>query len=103
MSFFNPENHTLSARHRKIYAIHVIAYTAIDFTAAALFIVGSALFFDPATTYAATWLFLIGSIFFGLRPATVLLRELAYLRAGDYQDIPQVADASVPPRKSGDP
>ncbi len=53
-------------------------------SAAVLFIVGSILFFSSNTTYAATWLFLIGSLFFAMRPTTTLLRELAYLRLGEY-------------------
>lgn len=87
MKFFNPENHTLSERHKQIAAFYALAYTAVDFTAAALFIVGSILFFNESTAYAATWLFLVGSIFFGLRPTTTLLREVAYVRAGKYQDV----------------
>ncbi|MGW8370547.1 MAG: YrhK family protein [Gammaproteobacteria bacterium] len=43
--------------------------------------------FNESTAYAATWLFLVGSIFFGLRPTTTLLREVAYVRAGKYQDV----------------
>lgn len=78
---FDPANHTRSAAHRRIYVWHKIAYTAVDFLAAVLFIVGSILFFDQSTTYAGTWLFLIGSIFFALRPTTTLVREVAYVRA----------------------
>jgi hypothetical protein len=33
------------------------------------------------------WFFLIGSIFFGLRPTIKLVREFAYLRIGDYTDV----------------
>ncbi len=87
MKMFDPTNHTRSDRHRRIYAAYSIAYTGIDVLAALMFIVGSILFFYPSTTYDATWLFLIGSIFFGLRPITSMLRELAYLRVGDYDDL----------------
>lgn len=87
MKLFNPDNHTKSDRHKKIYAFYTLAYTVVDFSAALFFIVGSLLFFHGSTTYIATWLFLIGSIFFGLRPTTTLLRELAYIRAGDYKDV----------------
>ncbi|MFT6023417.1 MAG: hypothetical protein ACI9PY_001534 [Ascidiaceihabitans sp.] len=48
---------------------------------------GSILFFNESTTFVATWLFVIGSVFFGLRPTIRLYRELAYLRLGDYQSI----------------
>lgn len=84
---FGPDNHTRSARHKKIYAYFELAYTTVDFSAAALFIVGSILFFDEATADVGTWLFLIGSVFFGVRPMIKLIRELAYLRIGDYDDV----------------
>ena len=47
---FNPENHTRSQQHKKVYAYCELAYTLVDFSAAALFVVGSVLFFNEATT-----------------------------------------------------
>ncbi|WP_371168864.1 YrhK family protein [Aliiroseovarius sp. 2305UL8-7] len=87
MKLFNPDNHTRSAQHKKIYALCELAYTIVDFSAAALFVVGSILFFSAATTYAGTWLFLVGSVLFGLRPSIKLYREFAYLRVADYDDL----------------
>ena len=87
MKLFNPDAHTLSPTHRKIYAWMTLAYTAVDFVAAVLFIAGSALFFSPATAGTATWLFLIGSIFFAMRPTITVAREIAYLSVGDYADV----------------
>ena len=87
MRMFNPDSRTRSARHKRIHALYALAYTMVDFAAALLFIIGSALFFRESTAYAATWLFLVGSIFFGLRPTITLLRELAYIRAGDLDDL----------------
>lgn len=84
MKIFNPDNHNRSDAHKKVYAYYALAYTLVDFSAAVLFIVGSILFFSSSTTYAATWLFLIGSLFFAMRPTITLLRELAYLRLGEY-------------------
>ncbi len=84
---FNPDNHTRSERHKKIYAYCELAYTVVDFSAAALFVIGSILFFNDATIFIGTWLFLIGSIFFGLRPTIKLFREVAYIRADDYADV----------------
>ena len=52
----------------------------MDFAAAVLFVIGSALFFSEATTYVATWMFLIGSLCFALKPSLRLARELHYLR-----------------------
>ena len=87
MNFFDPDNHTKSAEHKQIYAMCEIAYTVVDFSAAALFVIGSILFFQESTTYIATWLFLVGSVLFGLRPTIKLYREIGYLRLGSYDDI----------------
>ena len=87
MSLFDPANHQRSARHKKIYAYAELAYTVVDFSAAVLFVVGSVLFFSESTTYVGTWLFLVGSILFGLRPTIKLAREIAYLRIGDLEDV----------------
>ncbi|PLS20302.1 YrhK family protein [Neptunicoccus cionae] len=87
MQIFDPDTRNLSERHKKIYAYFELAYTVVDVTAASLFVLGSILFFREATAYAGTWLFLIGSILFGLRPTLKLVREYAYLRVGDYEDV----------------
>ena len=84
MTLFDPANHQRSARHRKIYAYTELAYTAVDFSAALLFVIGSV--FNEDTTVTGTWLFLIGSILFGMRPTIKLVREIAYLRIGDLED-----------------
>ncbi len=104
MKAFDPTKHSCSATHKKIYAWSALAYTIVDFAAAALFVVGSVLFFSESTTYDATWLFLIGSVFFGLRPTITMLREIAYIRAGDYADVAaELAPvAGSPPEMSGD-
>lgn len=87
MSLFHPANRTKTPRHAEIWAAYQIAHTIVDFAAAGMFIVGSALFFFDSTQVAATWLFLIGSIFFGLKPTIRLARELKYLSMGDFEDI----------------
>jgi uncharacterized membrane protein YgdD (TMEM256/DUF423 family) len=87
MRLFNPDNDTRSQKHKELYALFTLAYTIVDFLAALMFIVGSILFFKEDTAYIATWLFLVGSICFGLRPTITMLRELAYIRAGDYSDL----------------
>jgi len=87
MRLFNPDNHTRSQVHKELYALYSLAYTIVDFTAALMFIVGSILFFHEDTTYIGTWLFLIGSVCFGLRPTITMMREFAYLRAGDYDEV----------------
>jgi len=99
MTLFDPGNHQRSARHRRIYAYTELTYTAVDFVAALLFLVGSILFFNSSTTYAGTWLFVVGSVLFGMRPTIKLMREIAYLRIGDLED---VADPpTVPPSVIG--
>ncbi len=87
MALFHPDNHTLSEQHKRIYAYCELAYTTVDFAAAALFVIGSILFFKEVTTYLGTWLFLIGSILFGFRPTIKLFRELAYIRLRKYQEV----------------
>ncbi|MFV1662965.1 YrhK family protein [Phaeobacter sp. JH18-12] len=87
MALFHPDNRNRSDRHKKIYAYCEIAYTTVDVSAAVLFVIGSILFFNDATVTPGTWLFLVGSILFGLRPTIKLYREYAYLRLGDYDDI----------------
>ncbi|MEO9651143.1 MAG: YrhK family protein [Roseobacter sp.] len=87
MSFFDPDNHNKSADHKRLFALCEIAYTVVDFSAAALFVIGSLLFFSESTTYVATWLFVIGSVLFGMRPTIKLYREIGYLRLGNYDEI----------------
>jgi hypothetical protein len=87
MKLFNPDNHTKSEDHKRLYALCEVAYTFVDFSAAALFVIGSVLFFKESTTYFGTWLFVVGSVLFGLRPTIKLYREFGYLRLGDYDDI----------------
>lgn len=80
MALFSPDNHSKSEDHSNAYAVTELVYTIVDFLAALLFVVGSILFFRETTTYIGTWMFLIGSIFFGLKPTIKLARELYYLR-----------------------
>jgi len=87
MKIFNPENHTKSDDHKRLYAICEILYTMVDFSAAVLFVIGSVLFFSENTTYFGTWLFVIGSVLFGLRPIIKLYREIGYYRLDDYDDV----------------
>jgi uncharacterized membrane protein YgdD (TMEM256/DUF423 family) len=76
MPLFQPRNNEYKSRHERLYALYEIAYTAVDFLAAAFFILGSIFFFREATATLATWLFLIGSILFAIKPTIHLVREL---------------------------
>ena len=87
MRLFEPDRPHRSLQHNRIYALYEIAFTTVDFLAAALFITGSVLFFDKATVNAGTWLFLFGSICFALKPTIRLAREYHLWRIGDYSQL----------------
>jgi len=87
MRLFHPDNRRLSARHAEIWAAYELVYTVVDFTAAGMFVLGSALFFFPATTYAATWLFLAGSVCFALKPSIRLTREVRLMSLGRVEEV----------------
>lgn len=72
---FDPRTATAGPRHRTIYGRYQKIYTLVEFAAALAFVIGSALFFSPTTQEAATWFFLLGSIFFAARPTVRVLRE----------------------------
>lgn len=87
MHLFHPANRSRSPGHERIYALYEIWYTAVDFAAAFLFIIGSILFFWESTQFEATWMFVIGSVCFAMKPTIRLVRELHYARLGDYEKI----------------
>jgi hypothetical protein len=89
MKIFQPHNSTASPEHERIYAIYEVWYTAVDFLAASLFLVGSVLFFWSSTQTPAIWLFVIGSLCFALKPTLRLMRELSYLRLKKYSALAQ--------------
>lgn len=91
MKMFDPRTKHASPEHARIYATYELLFTVVDFSAAFLFIVGSILFFNEDTTYAATWSFLIGSVFFGLKPCVRLLREWRLLQAGQIETLAERA------------
>ncbi len=82
MAFFSPSNRTLSPEHERIYAIFEVWYTVVDLAAALLFVAGSVLFFWSETQTTATWMFLIGSICFALKPTIRTTREIKFLSMG---------------------
>ncbi|RAI04499.1 hypothetical protein DLJ53_03815 [Acuticoccus sediminis] len=85
---FEPHsNQGMSPRERRIYAAYELAYTLVDFGAAASFIVGSVLFFWESTMVAGTWLFLVGSVLFAAKPSIRLARELRKLGSGATEDV----------------
>ncbi len=92
MTFFDPHNKSRSPNHRRIYALYEVAFTAVDFAAAILFLVGSALFFDKSLEHAALWCFVVGSVFFALKPTIRVAREIHLLALGDYSDLAERAE-----------
>ncbi len=87
MTLFAPQNREKSPRHVRIYAAYEIAFTLVDVLAALCFVVGSWLFFYKAWETDATWLFLIGSVFFALKPIIRIARELHYIRLGKVDEL----------------
>lgn len=87
MTLFAPENRTRTPRHARIWAAWEIVYTIVDFAAALLFVIGSVFFFYASLTYWGTWMFLVGSVCFALKPTIRLVRELQYLAMGDVEDV----------------
>lgn len=83
MKLFALENRTRSQRHRDIYAAFELAHTAVDLAAALLFVVGSCLFLQDAWRHVGTWLFVVGSVLFAVRPSLRFARELKYLSMGE--------------------
>lgn len=83
MPLFHPDNCQKSDRHKQLAAAYELLCTFIEFSAAALFFVGSIMFFSSAWENMAIWLFVIGSAFFALSPTMKLVREIHYLKLGD--------------------
>ncbi|MEM6943653.1 MAG: YrhK family protein [Pseudomonadota bacterium] len=77
---FDPKRFNATDRHAEVYGFYEKLYTVVDFVASATFVVGSILFFYESLVITGTWLFLIGSICFGLRPTVKLLREFHLAR-----------------------
>lgn len=92
MALFEPDARDRSGAHRHLYALYEIWYTAVDFGAAICFVVGSVLFFSPASQTAATWFFLVGSILFAAKPTLRLVRELHYLKLGKIETLARRQD-----------
>lgn len=84
---FRNESRERNEQSRALYARYELIRTAVDFVAALCFVVGSVMFFSEAWTYDATWLFLIGSLFFAAKPSIKIVREIHLYRIGDMQDL----------------
>ncbi|MGR3571395.1 YrhK family protein [Brevirhabdus sp.] len=80
---FHHENRQKSERSRRVYARYELAHTAADFIAAISFLIGSVMFFFESMQTPAIWLFVIGSVFFLIKPSLRLARELTLYRMGE--------------------
>ncbi|MEL7214164.1 MAG: YrhK family protein [Pseudomonadota bacterium] len=84
---FQSGNRYDDAEQTRVYALFEIAHTIASFLAAVLFIIGSILFFYEDLQHTGTWLFLIGSIFFAIKPTLTLIRELKLAAMGDRENL----------------
>jgi hypothetical protein len=91
MKLFDPGARDRTPETKRLYARYEIARTVVDFFAALAFIFGSVLFFWTDTQTPATWLFLIGSLCFALKPSLRLAREVHFLRLGKYEQLAELA------------
>lgn len=80
MKLFDQSLRTRSKHHGEIVQLYEFLRTFIEFLAAVCFVVGSIFFFSPAWVYTGTWLFLVGSVFFAVRPTVRLLLEFHLTR-----------------------
>ncbi len=87
MKLFRASIQTQSAKSRRIYAAFEILDTIIAFLAALSFLVGSVLFLWKEYEITAAWFFIIGSLFFCLKPTMRLLREIRLASLGDAKDL----------------
>jgi hypothetical protein len=67
---------TASPNHAEVVRKYELYRTVVEFLAALFFVIGSIFFFYDNLIFAGTWLFLIGSILFAVRPTVRLLLEL---------------------------
>ncbi len=77
----------LQARYSRTHAIYQWIHLLVDFAAATLFVVGSILFLNPGLETAGSWLFLIGSLFFAMKPTVRLIRFLHLRRLAQRAEI----------------
>ncbi|SFO88298.1 YrhK family protein [Tranquillimonas alkanivorans] len=87
MQWFRQENREKSDDTRRVYAMYELAYTCVDFAAAASFLVGSILFFWNSLETTAIWFFVVGSALFAAKPTIRFAREIKLASMGDEKDL----------------
>ncbi|ETX14158.1 N-acetyl-gamma-glutamyl-phosphate reductase [Roseivivax halodurans JCM 10272] len=95
MKLFRHETRQQSAETRRLYARYEVAHTIVDFLAAFLFLVGSVLFFWKALETAAIWCFVIGSVFFCVKPTLRLAREIHLWRIGRTDTLARAEEQTI--------
>lgn len=95
MKLFRPSRHERYISDKQYYAWFELAYTAVDVSAALLFVAGSVMFFSQEWQTAGTWCFLIGSVCFALKPMLRIIREFRYVEEDDYEDLAKRYENSV--------
>ncbi|WP_285658515.1 YrhK family protein [Actinomycetospora sp. NBRC 106375] len=78
----------ISPRERTIRERYELLSIVNDILIAVWFLVGSVLFFTPQTTWAGTWLFVLGSVELLVRPMIRLTRWLHLQRLFDLSAAP---------------
>ncbi|MEP4766982.1 MAG: YrhK family protein [Roseibium sp.] len=73
---FDHSIRSASPDHAETVRRYELYRTLVEFLAAVAFIIGSVFFFYDNLIYAGTWLFVVGSILFAVRPSIRLLLEL---------------------------
>lgn len=76
MKLFDQTLRSASPDHADLVRRYELYRTLVEFFAALMFIIGSIFFFYQSLLFAGTWLFLIGSILFAVRPTVRLALEL---------------------------
>lgn len=87
MALFDRDRRQSGAAQRRVYAAFEMAYTVVDFAAAISFLVGSVMFLFEEWQTPGTWLFIVGSALFALKPTIRLVRELRLAAMGDSEDL----------------
>lgn len=75
-------DHSLRSRssdHEDTVSRYEMLRTMVEFLAALAFVIGSVMFFYDSLKNAAIWMFVIGSLLFGARPAVRLAMEVRLL------------------------
>jgi hypothetical protein len=78
MSALPPNTTPPHRTHPDRLSASALVFTLLDLGAALMFFIGSVLFFDPQTEHAGTWMFVVGSLMFGVRPGITLWRALSW-------------------------